>query len=113
MLKLTNFVTRPIAVATMAALFAVCLLPSVSPATLISDGGTFDDTSQVAFAVSDTDLVNDDNAAFSSLTSSPVGLTFGNVANLNEGTAGTGGIIGTTAAHADAIWSVTFTLNRL
>ncbi len=108
MKTLTNFLTRLIAaVATIALLGAT--LSSAQAAIVQVD--TFDDTSELAFAVSDTDLVNDDQATFSSLTSSPAGLTFGNVANLNEGTPGVTNDLSTVAAHADAPWSVTFTLD--
>jgi len=109
MLKLTNFLTRPIAAAAAIALLGLTL-GSAQAAIIQTD--TLDESSQVAFTGSATDLINQGQSTFSSQTTTPAALDFGSSgANLNEGTMGTSGDLATAAAHHDAVWSATFNLD--
>jgi len=108
MLKLTNFVTRP-----MAAVAAIALLGLTlgSAQAVIVQVDTLDETSDIAFTVSSTDLIEGGASTLASQSTSPDPLQFGGGTFLNDGDMGTSMSLDTTAAHIGEAWSATFELD--
>lgn len=108
MLKLTHFLTRPMATAVAIALLGMTL-GSVQGAIVQSN--STDTTSEVFYTPSAVDLINLGSTALLSQSTTPGTLSFGSGANLNDGNVGVSGDLSTTAAHVGAVWSAEFILD--